>query len=608
MFASLPHASRKPRSLAASSATGWREPWGELALWAIVTGLSTIILAYRIEFRLDHVPRLPQEGIPGFQVFGVLFYGWAVALALLLLRLSEEGGGKWKGLGIAVLAFLVLRGFWIKIATIQHQALLHAVETASWLKAGHIIRPGPYSDWPGLSVTTAILSRVTELQLFASIDLLTLVMSVAVVVAGYAFLLRILGSCRSASLGCLMIVVGDQWLHFIYFPWIMGLALVLTFLVVAFRESPVHETSIAVGLVLFSSAIVSHSFGAVLIWVMLACAVAFGLLSGSRLRFRGLLPVALTLFLLLTAWHLYWGTRSFESITNMGLQQIQSFSLVELFRNSLNVSQLQFGEALPSWVTGVRLTWLTLIYGVGAVLWMREVSRLRRPPGVGVPVTLKVAYLAFVIVSVAIVGLTEGGVANARRSLTYGGFLSVPFLLWHMQKSSRFVGALLLRGLVLVTTVLSLPSFLGQGLNIPRLAYYDVEYTPGAWLNSLYGTGKGLDIFADVPVFWAVSLHATEATFHVERSFLVFEHPEEQAVVWKSFDDLLDRYQHSRQDISAPLFVYSLKMALYSGSIYGISPTHPRWGAILSRLQENNNQIFDAGPIRVFSRWEVRAG
>jgi hypothetical protein len=557
---------------------------------------------------LEHVPRLPQEGIASFQVFGVLLYGWGIALALLLLRLGEEQGGRWKGLGISVLALLVLRGFWMKIATIQHQALLHAVETASWLKAAHIIRPGPYSDWPGLSVTTAILSRVTELQLFGSIDLLTLVMSVAVVVAGYAFLLRVLGSCRSAALGCLMIVVGDQWLHFIYFPWIMGLALVLTFLIVLFREPLVDKTGIAVGLLLFSSVILTHSFGAVLIWAMLACTVAFGLLLGNRLRFRGLLPVALTLFLLLTAWYLYWGTRSFESLTNMGLQQIKSFSLAELFRNSVNVSQLQFGEALPVWVTGVRLTWFVLIYGVGAVLWAREVSRLRRPPGAGVSVTLVGVYLAFVIVSMAIVGLTEGGVANARRSLTYGGFLSVPFLLWQMQKGTPLMGALLLRGLVLVTTALSLPSFLGQGLNIPRLAYYDVEYAPGAWINSLYGTGKGLDIFADVPVFWAVSLYATEATFHIERSFLEFEHPEEQAVVWKSFDELLDRYEHSHQESGATLFVYSLKMVLYSGSIYGISPTHPGWGAIVSRLQENNNQIFDAGPIQVFSRWEVRGG
>jgi hypothetical protein len=581
---------------------------GELVLWAIVIGLSAIILAYRVRFRLEHVPLLPQEGIASFQVFGALFYGWAVVLSLLLVRLADERSGRWKGLAISILALLVLRGFWMKVAAIQHQALLHAVETASWLKAAHIIRPGPYSDWPGLSVTTAILSQVMDLPLFASIDLLTLAMSITVVVAGYAFLLRVLGSCRSAALGCLMIVVGDQWLHFIYFPWIMGLALILTFLIVSFREPLVNKTNIAVGLLLFSASILTHLFGAVLLWVMLVCVVAFGLLMGNRLRFRGRLPVTLTLFLLLTAWHLYWGTRSFESITDMGLQQIRSFSLVELFRNGLNVSQLQFGEALPAWVTGVRLTWLILIYGVAVVLWAREAYRLWRPSGTGVPVMLVGAYLALVIASMAIVGLSEGGLANARRSLNYGGFLSVPFLLWQMQKSVPFVRPLLLRGLVVVTAALSLPSFLGHGLNIPRLAYYEVEYAPGTWLSSVYGTGKGLDIFSDVPVFWAVSLYATEATFHVERSFLDFEHPEEPAVVWKAFDELLDRYHRSRQDAGVALFVYSPKMALYSGSIYGIPPNHPGWGAILSRLRENNNQIFDAGPIQVFSRWEVRGG
>jgi hypothetical protein len=602
------NSSRRHRALARSVALWWCEPLGEHVLWAIAVGLSITILAYHIEFRLELVPRLPQEGISRFQIFGLLLYAWAIAQSLLLFRLGEARGGKWKGLGIAILALLVLRGFWIKIAAIQHQSLLHAGETASWLKAAHIIRPGPYSDWPGLSVTTVVLSRVADLKLFAAIDVLTWAMSIAVVVAGYTFLLRALGSCRYATLGCLMIVLGDQWLHFIYFPWIMGLTLMLTFLIVLFREPLVDKTNLTVGLLLFCSSILAHSFGAVLMWVMLASTVAFGLLLGSRSRFRGLLPVASTLFLLLTAWPVYWGTRSFESMTKMGLQQIQSFSLTGFVGNSLNVSQAQFGETLPIWLTGVRLTWLILIFVVGAILWTKEVGYLRRPSSVRVPSTLLIAYFAFVLVSVAIVILTEGGVANARRSLTYGGFLSVPFLLMLMQRGSLVVRAFLLRGLVLVVVALSLPSFLGIGFNIPRWAYYNVEYSPGAWINSLYGTGKGLDIFADVPVFWAVSLSVTDARFHIERSFLEFEHPEEQAVVWKAFDELLDRYHHSRPDASDALFVYSPKMALYSGSIYGISPNHPGWRAILLRLRESNNQIFDVGPIQVFSRWEGRGG
>lgn len=580
----------------------WRPP-----LWVACLGLTALILTYPVTLGLQSSVVHSPDIFPDLRLFGILFYLWAASLVVLFFTSADGRAARWERLALVALAALVFRGFWAMIAPIQHQSLLHATETKMWLGTGHIVRPGVYGDWPALSCVTAALSQVTGLRLFPAITVLTVSMVLATAVAAYLFFLAVLKSSLHASLACLLVLVGCPWLWSIYFPWVMALSLMVLFLVVLFRRSALRSGARSVvALLLFLAITATHMFAAILAFTNVVVIWGFGLLRRNRAE-SGISAVTLMLFFaILVSWHLYWATNAFESLTTMASMRMVDLPLSKLLGGVFSMGQASMGQSqgqsqvgatIPLWFSMTRLFWSALLYASAGVLWLWILRRFRRLDST--ESKLVAVCLALGLASVPLVLLVQG-TNDLRRPLMYGAFLGVPFLFLWLQKFRPVMRRAALAGLAFVLISLSLPSFLGNAFNAPRWMYYDSEYASGEWLQSMYGTGKGLNITGDVPAYWSTEFHVPEATYNVELSILEYEGWGAE-IGWVIFDELLDRYNRIPRTSSPSLFVHTPKMVLYTGHIYGIPADDPRWGEITAHLSEGSHQVYDNGPIQVYS-------
>jgi hypothetical protein len=192
------------------------------------------------------------------------------------------------------------------------------------------------------------------------------------------------------------------------------------------------------------------------------------------------------------------------------------------------------------------------------------------------------------------------GAHDLRRPLLYGSFLFIPFLFLQLHQFKPIVKRAALAGLAFLLVLLSLPSFLDNAFHIPSWTFYDTEYASGEWIQSIYETERGLNVFTTVPVFWTIRLYVPEATYHIERNILEYENWGVETG-WQILHELPERYYHFSHDGNDSVYILSPKTAIYQGPIYGISPDDPRWEEITNRLSAGSNKIYNNGPIQIYS-------
>jgi len=270
-----------------------------------------------------------------------------------------------------------------------------------------------------------------------------------------------------------------------------------------------------------------------------------------------------------------------------------------LFGNIVVVSRTQIQESYPTWANVMRLFWLLVFGGAGA-LWLWRLVRIRRLEAT--EARSAAACLGLALVTVANVAFFEGGIANLRRSLTYGAFLLIPFAFIVLRQLGRQRRRTAVLGIGLLLILLAPASFFGIGFNAPRWIYYNIESVSGRWVRSAYGRGAGLEIYADVPVFWNLQLDVPDAVYVLPRSFLRFEHPEDPDVVWQALGEVIAEFGVAPRSGKLAIFVYSSKMPLYTGQIYGISPIDARWDRLNQQASAESSEVYDNGAIRIYAR------
>lgn len=586
-----------------ASATPTARLW-KVALWCAVVALTAALVSVPVRLQLQSVPVSALDIFPDLQVFAAVFYAWSALLVVAMFIPSDEMTARWERLAAVLLVGLVFRGFWSILAPIQHQAMLHLDETTQWLRASHIIRPGPYADWPAFSALTVALVNMTGLDPVTAAAVQTFALIMIIAVGVYEFLLIALRSSLHACLGSIMVLAGDQWLQLIYWPWTLGVPFMLALVGLLLRRGWWRSRSLVlVALVLFVALLATHVFAAVIVLCVAAGA------EGLRILRRSSEPVVpgsvlLVFWTALLAWHLYWAAHAYGAMVQMGYLQIVTFSLARLFGDLLNVSSIQLREAFPAWANVTRVFWLCFLFAGPGVLWLWFLKRARRLEGT--EAGLVAAYLGFVVVSIAIIVLATGGIPNLRRSFTYGAFLTVPLWFAWLPYVAARGRQLILAGMGVLFVIFSVPSFLGIGFNVPRVTFYGIEYEPGRWIRATYGTGEALEIFADVPVYWTVSFSVPDAVYTLPRSFLDFEHPQDPNVVWQALDELQRRFEEAPRSRTLGLLVYSTKTAVYTGGIYSISPHDTRWELVARRLAADNLEVYDDGVTRIYARTSDR--
>ena len=582
--------------------TLWRLP-----LWVAFLGFTIAVLLYPVNFRLETFIVQSPDIFPNLPLFGTIFFLWTVSLVVLVITPAKTRA-LWERLSLVIIADLVIRGFWSIIAPIQHQSLLHAQQTKSWLDTGQIIHQQGYSTYPGLSLTTASIYQITGLELFPSITIQTVFIDLVIAIGSFLFLLKILKSTRLASLACLLVIAGSPWLWSMYFPWTMGMAFMMLFIMTLFHQpSWGNRPRSLVAFLLFVAITITHVFGAILTLCITCIVLGFGVLRRNQAESWVSITAVLLFSVILIAWHLYFfGSEAFTSMTEQAYLQITAMPFWQLLSNLLSMGQSQAeGGSTPLWISMPRLVWEVLLYAAGGLLWLGSLRRFRR-----LNVTeSKLTAVAFgLLLTTGALFVFVKGASDLRRPLLYGSFLLIPFLFLSLQKFKPVLKRVSLAGLAFVLVFLSLPSFLGNNLHMPSWTFYDTEYASGEWMQYYAGRDRELHVFSTVPVYWTIKFYIPDTyrdpslpqvAYHTEINIMDFENWGADTA-WQILFELPERYYSSSQKGNYSVFVNSPKTALYQSPIYNIAPDDIRWIAIVNRLAEGSNNIYNNGPIRIF--------
>lgn len=592
-------------SLAVSSAnqtrrkTLWRPlvPW-RLPLWFAFLGFTASLLTYPVDLKLGS---LSPEIIPNLHLFGAMFYLWAAALVVLLFTPSDEGTARWERLALVVIAALVFRGFWGIIVPIQGQAYVHVTATKVWQGLGHVVRhpAAGYIEWPGVSLAISVLSQIAGLELIPSVAILTVLIAIVIGIASYVFLLGVLKSSLSASLASLLIIAGNLAMIIYLTAGPTTIVFVVLFLAILFQEGGLRSSSrILVALLLLTAATVTHFHSAMHFFFIL-----LGLWAPAMLRWRqaepGLPINTVTLFPIIpVAWIMFWGLSAFIWVS-WGSRALfaDPISVWERLAGVFTAAQSNFGESAPRWYSLTRLLWLVLLYAVGGLIWLWSLVKFRR---LGPTETRLAAGLSgLVLMNVLGSLVSPRGFGELLRGLTYAPFFTAPFLLLFLHQLKARVRKAALLGLAAVLFALSLPTFLAADLRISILTPYQTEYSVGEWLQSIYGTGRGLNVFLTHPIFGTTLFYLLDATYLTDREAESSGYTRESR--WQAMDELLVQFERSSQGGKSGLFIHSPRMAVVTWMNFGIPVDHPRWGEMTDWLSRRSNGVYHNGPIRIYA-------
>jgi hypothetical protein len=272
--------------------------------------------------------------------------------------------------------------------------------------------------------------------------------------------------------------------------------------------------------------------------------------------------------------------------------------LLEKFGRGFIVMRANVGDRIPSWIGLPRLFLTVLSYGAGSLLWLSSLIGFRK---LGTTERqLSAAFSGFVLLTVTIFLLYPGGLSDLRRPLAFGMLLPLPFLLLFLQRRTSSIRRMAVIGLTIVLLVVSFPAFLSNHLKVATEVFHGYEFAGGRWLRTLYGGGKGLDIFASLNESTSIQFYLTDAQIVTERSISEYSSPDEKGL-WQATGELLERYESSSRSGNPGFFVQTPKLALYSAHLFGIPEDHPKWREMIDRLSEGNRRVYDNGALQVFA-------
>jgi len=571
--------------------------------WGSVLGLTILLLVYPIELRGDPVPRFSPDLFPDLRLFGAVLYAWTAALLALLWWRTPALAARWHGGALVMLAGLVLRAFWNIKIPVQGQAYMHINAARAWEALGHIKRhpAGSYFDWPGVSLVYSAVSQTTGLSSDWAAGALGVFISVAMALAAYVLFLAILPTPRWAAIAAVLVVAGNPASIMYLTAGPMAIVLVVLFLVVLFhRDGLTPASRVATALLLLAGTSVLHFHSAMHFFFFLGAVWCWQWLRRVQpaAALQSTFVVTLVIFAIPLAWLMLWGFNAFVWVTRAGWTFLSyPLDLWAKLTGLYTVQQSNFGEVVPGWYRSTRLFWLGLLYVPGGLLWLLSLRRWRKlafPEG-----ELVAAFTGLAVLSLLSGLLSPRGFGELLRGLTYVPFLTVPVLLLFLHRLPRRGATAAVLALTAVVGALALPTFLANNHRASMLAPLRTEYAVGRWLASMYGTGRGVQVFLTHPILGAVQRSLLEASFTTDREAESTGYASESR--WDALDRLLTAFAETSRAAPTAFFIHSPKIVVVSNLTYSIPVDDPRWARIAGRLSERYPEVYTNGVAEVYA-------
>lgn len=476
-----------------------------LEIWVLLLLLTATILLFPTQLKLEYHP------IQSLYLFGndlpfftFIFYIWFILLVLMILTGKKEEGINWEKIGLVCISSLVFVGFWV---IVQNYGRLDYLGFASQMETiqqtNHLSSGALYWDFPGLNLLGTSLCEITNMDIFDTMNISLLFY--LPIISGLLYLLfyQLLKNPNSAAFASLLVILGNMYLAlaYTYHPNIISFIPLLAFLLVLINNQYALPEIIIMSVLMATVTILYFQTS------MLFPLILIGFYIVQRIRKSKPISISIILLFLIipAAWEIYATVKTFGLLSNYVSRIAESLTEGTFLNWFFFLASSNAGSTVPKWASLTRLFWWGLIYGMGTIMGLLNLLKVKTLSSAELVIT---GGLIGTMILIAIATVASPGGERFTQYLQYAAFFTVPPLIYFFLKPGRIrqIGFSLL---VCASIVLSLPSFLAHNSDVITETSYSYEMSAGAFLRRSYAYGEGL--YA-ANVFGAISYYVPKAT------------------------------------------------------------------------------------------------
>lgn len=589
-----------------------------LCLWILLVLLTTLIVLFPVHLSYEYhaIESIYVFG-GGLPLFTVLFYSWVAILIILLF--SRDKVGEWQRAGLLCIFTAGVISWWLANTpyggnpdeTWQMGHINYLVETGK-LDLSHPVFN--YFQFPGFHLALSSLSQVTGLDALHVRTIFILFSGIAFTLLLYLLFIKSLRDSRLASLGVMLMLFGGVIVYraeMSFWPGnLANLFLVALLLLLHWHED--RKLGVALPLItIITLAAFTISYlptPTVFIFIILVVYLV------QRVGKKNLVAViTIILFLIMfVVWEFYYAASTFQSMVT-ALPQAFTSGFTEfgsrLFAN-LQMGAAYTGETVPLWATLNRYIWLALIFGLGGIIGITNLFRVKK---LSPAEMIETGGLWGVVIASVATFLAFATAEQIGRFFMYAPFFTIPLVLRFLSRfsqqgesviTSRLTGSLnvvwdwlrksTLPLLIIFLFVLSLPAFLANNYRVLTQPIYPQENAAGQFLQSAYNTEE-LNLYSIPFVTIVYSYYVPGASFRTAPTFDVSAGEEG---FWREMSQYLGDYQNSRY--RSAVFVISERLRHAYGPRILIDSSDPKWLEFLNKLGDSTDKFYENGFVELY--------
>lgn len=573
-----------------------------LALWILLVVLSCTVLVFPVNVSYVY-SSVESASIFGTNIllFGIIYCIWSLILFLLLFVNAKNN--EWQRLGLLCLFSLVFLGFWaIKTPTGAEQDEVWNLAHVKYLiDVGKIVLDNPnliYFQFPIFHLDIYTISQVTGIGLFATKIIFLILSSVLLACLLYMLFSRILKDSWFISLAVILMLQGSllsKWE--VFWPGNLAFLFLTALLALLYwrDDKPMlgvnpQSALLLIMLIVFVAFVITYlPTPGYFIFIVLGIYLLQIIVRKEIVR-----PPFIILFtLLFVAWIIYWAFGFWGSIASFIPTFLKALAdPLTRFSAVSSASTGYVGENIPLWASLTRYFWLALIFGVGGILGIWKLVKVR---GLGTIETIEIGGLVGVVAFTILIYLAVPQV-EWNRIMVMAPLFTIPIIVGYILSLNRhnelisksrpliserlknYIPALMVVGCL----VLSLPTFLTHETSFTTIAIYPYDISTGEYLGSIYGNGNRLSIYSSSTAY-IYTYYVPEAQYNVTDDPETFVRGN---ALWQNLNQLETDFANSHDP--AAVFVLTERFRGPSGYPEEIQTNDPNWISFVGGLEEHN--------------------
>lgn len=562
-------------------------------LWVLLILLTISILLFPTTLNFEYSKMQSIHIFKNLPLFSILFYSWGSVLFLLIISQRDTEDMNWEQLALVFIFNIIFLSFWV-INTPQgtRDGFNVIIHTTYLQNEGTIHLENPnfnYFNFPGIHILVVFISQVSGLTILSTRTFYLIMITFMFSAILYILFTNILKNSFFSTLAVITFIEGN-WMFsrlFHIHPAQLGLLFFTTFLVLMnnhdqrlFRTR--QEAFIAIILLISNTTthfVTSFLFPFILLGI-------YVVQQTGKDKIVNLSTIIIFAVIPLT-WNFTYASRHLNILLLYIPIFFKTTSFMNLFSNIFIIAEANIGFTIPLWVNITRLFWIFLIYGVGVILAIRSLVKVKNltsmeKKGIG--------SLMGVIILVIILTLLSTGGYQFYRFLIFSPFFLIPIIFRFSFSINNQMKKHIITLLITFLIVFSLPSFLSNNSLISTKKIYQQEISIGEFVNQ----SKTVDTEKELTVFQSGSQKKTfllsvpnNVTFRIERAY--YTGVQSTSDLNQTLNEMAsDFLEHSPEDEDKSIFVISSRLMIFHQHTLGIYPTDPIWIHLSNRLNDRN--------------------